>query len=79
MTKVITSDDCGNSPKNIFVQNLTIALAKGDLKFVLRSVADNIRWNVIGEKTMEGRDDLATELQRIAQEKPSELSIQHDP
>ncbi len=77
MTKVITSEDCGNSPKNIFVQELTIALAKGDLKFVSTSVADDIRWEIIGKTPIEGRDDLAAELERSAQVKSTELVIEH--
>lgn len=43
MTKVITSEDCGNSPKNIFLEKLTIAFAKNDFKFILNSVTDDIR------------------------------------
>jgi hypothetical protein len=36
MTKVILSEDCGNSPKNIFLKDLSIAIAKEDKKFILR-------------------------------------------
>ena len=28
MTRVIIGEDCGNSPKNIFVQEMTVALQK---------------------------------------------------
>jgi hypothetical protein len=77
MTKVITSEDCGNSPKNIFVQDVTIALAQGDRTFVLNSVTDNIRWNIVGENAMEGREDLAAELERTVQAKPAELVVDH--
>ena len=47
MTRVIVSEDCGNSPKNLFLQNLTIAFAKHDSKFILDSVTDDIRWNIL--------------------------------
>ena len=56
MTRVITSEDCGNSPKNIFVQDLTIALTKRDSKFILDNVTDDIRWNIVGDKLIEGKD-----------------------
>ena len=42
MTKVIIGEDCGNSPKNIFVQELTIAFAKGDSKCLLKNVTDDV-------------------------------------
>jgi hypothetical protein len=31
MTDVIRSGDCGNSPKNVLVESLSIALATGDI------------------------------------------------
>lgn len=77
MTKVVTSEDCGNSPKNIFVQEVTIALIKCDAKFALRSVAENIRWDIIGRTSVEGRDNLGAELERLTKEKPVELIINH--
>lgn len=58
MTEVTVSGDCGNSPKNVFVQELTIALAKGDTKFILKNVTDDVRWNVVGDKVMEGKENL---------------------
>ncbi|MBN2117999.1 MAG: hypothetical protein JW730_15585, partial [Anaerolineales bacterium] len=35
MTKIIVSEDCGNSPKNIFIEKMTAAFAKRDAKFLL--------------------------------------------
>lgn len=66
MTKIITSEDCGNSPKNIFVQALTIAFTKADLKFIQKSVTDNVRWAVVGEKTIEGKDILLQAVEQAA-------------
>jgi hypothetical protein len=56
MTRVVINEDCGNSPKNIVVQELTIAFAKGDSKFILNSVTDDIRWNVVGDQVVQGKD-----------------------
>jgi hypothetical protein len=53
MTKVIVSEDCGNSPKNIFVQNLTIALAKCDSRFILESMTEDVHWNILGERDIQ--------------------------
>ena len=77
MTKVITSEDCGNSPKNIFVQDLTIALAKRDSKFILDSVTDDVRWNMVGDKLIEGKGNFAKALEKIKSDKAVQLTVHH--
>jgi hypothetical protein len=59
MTKVIIGEDCGNSPKNIFVEELTIAFAKGDTKFILNNVTDDVRWNIVGIDLSKGQKKLS--------------------
>jgi len=75
MTKIIISEDCGNSPKNIFVQKLTIALASSAVNSVLNHVTDDIRWDVVGDKVIQGKDHLAEALDKA--EKVMELTIYH--
>lgn len=65
MTRVIVGKDCGNSPKNIFLQKLTIALAKRDSILVLSSLTDDILWNILGDKLIEGKDDFTKALERL--------------
>ena len=77
MTKVITSEDCGNSPKNIFVQDLTIAFAKGDSTFLLSKVTDDIRWNKIGDTLIEGKDNFGLALYELKREEAAQLRVQH--
>jgi len=77
MTRVIVSADCGNSPKNIFLQQLTIAFAKGETGFILSSVTEDIRWNLVGEKLVQGKDDFAKALEQITKAKVAELTIHH--
>ena len=77
MTRIITSEDCGNSPKNTFVANLSIALALGDSAFVLDSVSGDIRWHRIGTQPHQGKDALALALAQVASEPPEELTILH--
>lgn len=77
MTRVIVSEDCGNSPKNLFLEELTIAFAKGDHGFILGSVTDDIRWHIMGDSLVEGKDDLARALQRMKSDPTAELSIHH--
>jgi len=77
MIRIIVSEDCGNSPKNKFVEQLTIAFAKGDAKFILGNVTDDIHWNIVGHKLIQGKDDLAEALKRTKNDKAVELMIHH--
>jgi hypothetical protein len=77
MTKIIIGEDCGNSPKNIFVQEITIALAKGDSRFILSNVTDDIRWNIIGNQLIEGKDRFAESLDEMKKDSVEVLTIRH--
>ena len=77
MTKVMIGEDCGNSPKNLFVQDLTIALAKGDTKFILKNVTGDVRWNLVGDRLIEGKAKMVEILEQIKNDKAAELTIQH--
>ena len=75
--KVIIGKDCGNSPKNIFIQELTIALAKGDLRSVLDRLTVDIRWNIVGGGVVQGKDPFIEALQERKNDKPVELILDH--
>lgn len=77
MTKIIIGEDCGNSPKNIFVQEMTIAFARGNSKFILSHVTDDIRWNIIGDQLIEGQDRFAEALDLTKKETVEVLTIRH--
>ena len=55
MTKILRSRDCGNSPKNTLLEDLTIALAKRDTRFLMGVLTEDVRWNVVGRRVVEGR------------------------
>lgn len=75
MTKIISCPNCGNSPKKEFIKDFNIAFAKGDLEFIVQSVTDQIVWNIIGDKKIEGKTKLAEELGLMNSEKTTELII----
>jgi limonene-1,2-epoxide hydrolase len=77
MTKVIISEDCGNSPKNIFVQELTIAFAKGDMKFIQSNVTEDVRWNMVGDRLIEGKEKIMEMLEQMKDDEAEELAIHH--
>jgi hypothetical protein len=71
------SEDCGNSPKNLFVQDITIAFAKGDSTFILSKVTDDFRWNIIGDQLIERKDRFAEILNTLKQDPAEVLTIRH--
>jgi hypothetical protein len=75
--KVVIGKDCGNSPKNIFIQELTIALTKGDLRSVLDRVTNDIRWNLVGDRVVQGKDPLVEALKEKKNDKTVELILDH--
>lgn len=77
MTKVIIREDYGNSPKNVFVQELTIAFAKGDTKFIQSNVTDDVRWVIVGDSLVEGKGKIVEMLKQLKNDKVVELTIQH--
>jgi hypothetical protein len=77
MMKINVSKDCGNSPKNIFIQNLTIAFAKGETGFILESVAEDIVWNIAGGLLIQGKRDFTNVLKGMKNDKTVELNIFH--
>ena len=77
MTKIIIGEDCGNSPKNLFVQKLTIAFAKVDSKYMLSNVTDDIRWNIVGDQLIHGKENFAKVLEQTISDKAAELTIHH--
>jgi len=56
MTHITISKDCGNSPKNIFLQKMTIASVREEVDFLGASVSVDIRWNTLDGPLVQGRE-----------------------
>ena len=77
MAKMVLSEDCGNSPKNQFVSDMTVALAQGDIKYILGRVADDFRWEMAGSKVLQGKAAFSEELERLKEDPVEQLTILH--
>ena len=77
MTRIIVSEDCGNSPKNNLIRKFTVAFARRDVKFILANVTDTIRWNLVGVLAVDGKENLAEFLKESKNNQVALLSIQH--
>lgn len=75
MTKIVSSPNCGNSPKMEFLKEFNIAFAKGNIEYITENVADEIDWNIIGNRKIEGKEKFIKELEKMKSEKATELII----
>tara|TARA_R110002020_G_scaffold156218_1_gene338020 strand:+ start:48341 stop:48577 length:237 start_codon:yes stop_codon:yes gene_type:complete len=75
MIKIISSPNCGNSPKMEFLKQYNIAFAEGNLTFLIDSVSDDIIWNIIGDQQIEGKVNFAKAMEEMKSVKASELII----
>lgn len=75
MTKITSNPNCGNSPKMEFIKQFNIAFAKGNVEFLIESVTDEIIWNIIGNRKIEGRENFAEELEKMKEQKTTELIL----
>jgi len=75
MTKIVSSPNCGNSPKMEFIKEFNIAFANGNFEFITESVTDEIEWNIIGDKIIEGKEKFIKELEKMKSRKTAELII----
>lgn len=73
--KLNAPDHCGNSPKSELIKNLTIAFAVYDLEFTKEYLDENIIWNLVGDKPIVGKTDFITALEKMSENKATELTI----
>ena len=55
MTKVRKSTDCGNSPKNLLVQSLAIAIETSNASAFARYIAADVVWTLPGRRSFSGK------------------------
>ena len=77
VTKIVRSRDCGNSPKNQLIEDLSIALSTGDRGIVGACVADDVEWRVVGEEVVRGRDALQQALAHVKAKTLVKLEVSH--
>ncbi len=73
MMKVTVESDCGNTPKVEFIKKINIAFAQGDSDFFVARVTDNIVWDLVGDKRIEGKDEFAKTLESMKEVVATEL------
>jgi hypothetical protein len=64
MTDIRRSEDCGNSPKNLLLQDLTVAFARADVLRIVDFVASDVRWLPVGGQPVVGADTFCKAITR---------------
>jgi hypothetical protein len=75
MIQIHVEEDCGNAPKKVQIRDFTIALAQHQPDRLLEELAENVRWNQVGNSVLEGKDAVAQAISAMPQTKASELTI----
>lgn len=75
MPTINIPDDCGNSPKKLFLKDFNIAFIKNDLAKILESLTDDVRWNMVGSKVVEGKEAIKEFILPMMESKGTELTI----
>lgn len=73
--QIICDEDCGNSPKKQLLKDFNIAFARNDVGFILENITDNVKWNLIGDKIIQGRGNFSEELEQMNSIGAIELEI----
>lgn len=76
MTKITLKTDCGNSPKREFLKNFNVAFGSGDTKFLIDNVTDDVVWEMVGDKIIEGKESYSKAIHKMADSEVAECVIE---
>jgi hypothetical protein len=65
MLKIVVPEDCGNAPKKVFIRDFNIAFAENNNDKILGFMADDITWNLVGNKIVQGKEEVRKELETM--------------
>lgn len=77
MLEVHCPVDCGNAPRKQVLKDFNIAFAQGDVEAVLEMVRDDIVWEIVGERRIEGKEAMRTALEAMRETEATELHLHH--
>ena len=64
---VVCVEDCGNAPKKQLLKEFNIALAMNNQEYILENVTDDIHWNIIGKRLIEGKENIMEVMNLLSQ------------
>lgn len=75
MAKINIQPDCGNSPRKVFLKDLYISLANGDIEILNTNVQDNVTWKIVGHSQVTGKENYLKELVGYKLWKVKEITV----
>jgi hypothetical protein len=75
MVKVNVQPDCGNAPKKLFIRDFMIAFANGEPSALLDCIANDVRWEMIGEQTLNSKPEVEGALGKILDTTIKEITL----
>lgn len=77
MLQVYCPVDCSNAPRKQVLRDFNIALAEGNVDAVLEMVRDDIVWEVVADRRIEGKELMQAALEDMKEARATELHIHH--
>ncbi len=75
MARISIQPNSGNAPRKLFLKNVTVALADGDVDFLTGNISETIHWEIAGERTVIGKEFYLKAITRHKLWKATELII----
>ncbi|NSL52480.1 nuclear transport factor 2 family protein [Calidifontibacillus erzurumensis] len=73
--KLSVPKDCGNAPKKIILKDFNIAFVTLDKTFLLENISDDMKWIIVGNEIVEGKEEFINKLATLHKDKITELLI----
>ncbi len=75
MVNIVVQPDCGNAPKKELLRDFTIAFPKQQASFLLDNIADEIQWEMVGDKLINGKIEAEKSINAMMDDSIKELVI----
>ena len=63
--------------KEKLLQKINEAFANSEIDFIIENVTDDIKWTVVGDFTVEGKEPFKKALEEMANDEPFQLEIKN--
>lgn len=75
MANIQIQPDCGNAPRKLLLKDLLTAIVEANTKHLLEVIAENISWDIVGQKQITGQEQYMKELKGHALWKAKEVIV----
>ena len=75
MPKITIHAACGNAPRKLVLRDLNVAFAAGNVAGILEHFIDDIRWQIVGEADLRGKEAVRAALEAMKDVATTELII----